>query len=385
MSDEWVEATLSDLVSVKPGKYIPKSDYVEDGAYWIYGSNSVMGRYDKALVEEPHVVMAAVGAYAGASRYSEAPSWVNNNAFALVPNERVTPFFIYLWLSGVLDLAQVLAGTGQPYVKRPRLLDQKVLLPPLPVQLRIVDLIAHLDNHLAKLQIEREALEAARHVALRLSLAGDLLDELGSEWSTSTLGEVTEIRGGGTPSTKEPDFWGGEIVWLTPTEVVKADGQRIGSSERCITQQGLNHSSAKLLPEGSVLLTTRASVGFVAISDKPLATNQGFQSLIPGNQVLPQFLMYWIQGNRDEFTQRASGSTFPEISKKKVASIPITYPSLALQNRIVSLMADMDEQIIALTEEFDGLSDLRSSLLSNLLSGTVEVLHNYDSLLSEVA
>jgi hypothetical protein len=180
------------------------------------------------------------------------------------------------------------------------------------------------------------------------------------EWLHTTLGGTAEIYGGGTPSTKEPAYWGGEITWLTPTEVVRADGQRISASERTITEAGLANSSAKLLPRGSVLLTTRASIGFTAIADAPVATNQGFQSLIPHDQVLPEFLMYWIQGNREEFTRRAGGSTFPEISKSKVADIPITVPPLSVQRRIVDLMAHLDNHIANLRAEREAAVEVLS-------------------------
>lgn len=188
------------------------------------------------------------------------------------------------------------------------------------------------------------------------------------EWLHTTLGGTAAIYGGGTPSTKEPAYWGGEIVWLTPTEVVRADGQRISASERTITESGLTNSSAKLLPRGSVLLTTRASVGYVAISDAPVCTNQGFQSLVPNDQVLPEFLMYWIQGNRDEFTSRAGGSTFPEISKSKVADIPIAIPPLPVQRRIVDLMAHLDNHLANLRAERACAQDVETGSLAALVS-----------------
>ena len=181
---------------------------------------------------------------------------------------------------------------------------------------------------------------------------------MSDEWVETTLGEIAQITGGGTPSTKLPEFWGGDVVWLTPTEVVAADGQVISDSARTITTEGLDRSSAKLLPKGTVLLTSRASVGFVAIAGRELATNQGFQSLVPTGSVLSGFLMCWIQANREEFTRRASGSTFPEVSGKKVATIPITLPPLAVQRRIVDLMAHLDNHLANLRAERDAAEQL---------------------------
>lgn len=190
---------------------------------------------------------------------------------------------------------------------------------------------------------------------------------MNEEWLMSTLGESCEIVGGGTPSTKEAHYWGGDIAWLSPTEVVRQDGRWILDSERTITEQGLARSSAKLLPRGSVLVTTRASVGFVALAGCEVATNQGFQSLICGPDLIPEFLMYWVQANRDEFRQRAGGSTFPEVSKAKVKAIPITYPPVAVQRRIVDLMEHLDNQVDQLRAEAHAVRVARSAAQSQLV------------------
>ncbi len=186
---------------------------------------------------------------------------------------------------------------------------------------------------------------------------------MSDEWVETTLERCAKIVGGGTPSTKVPEYWGGDVVWLAPTEVVKQDGMRIATSERTITATGLSASSAKLLPRNTVLVTTRASVGFTAITDTELATNQGFQSLIPEPGVLPEFLMMWVQANRDAFQSRASGSTFPEISKTKVRTIPISLPPLSVQARIVDLLERLDTQIANLEQEREALLTLLHSCL----------------------
>lgn len=189
------------------------------------------------------------------------------------------------------------------------------------------------------------------------------------QWTTAVLADVAQIVGGGTPSTKVPRFWGGDVAWLAPTEVVRQDGMRIKRSERTITREGLASSSAKLLPRNTVLVTTRASVGFTALADVELATNQGFQSLIPGPQLLPEFLMFWVQANRDEFTRRAGGSTFPEINKSKVKSIPITYPPLPVQRRIVDLMQHLDAHISNLDDELGRARSILDTWLDSWLVG----------------
>jgi type I restriction enzyme S subunit len=187
-------------------------------------------------------------------------------------------------------------------------------------------------------------------------------------WVETTLGEVASVIGGGTPSTTNPDFWEGDVIWLTPTEVVAIDGKTVGDSVRKLTQSGLKNSGARLLPAGTVILTSRASVGFAAISERELATNQGFQSLVPGDRALAKYLMFWIQNNRSEFDSRAAGSTFKEISKTNVKSIKLNLPPLQEQKRIVDLISSVDSYINALQHQADSARKSRNAVLHEMLS-----------------
>jgi type I restriction enzyme S subunit len=187
-------------------------------------------------------------------------------------------------------------------------------------------------------------------------------------WTETTLGEIAEVIGGGTPSTSVPEYWGNDVVWLTPTEIVENDGKTVSDSIRKLSYEGLASSGAQILPEGSVVLTSRASVGFVAISECELSTNQGFQSLVPGKNVLAYFLMYWIQNNRNEFESRAAGSTFKEISKKNVKSIKLYLPPLKEQKSIVDLISTVDSYIEALEQQSESARKSRSAVLHEMLS-----------------
>ncbi|UUZ60569.1 restriction endonuclease subunit S [Nocardioides sp. B-3] len=189
-----------------------------------------------------------------------------------------------------------------------------------------------------------------------------------TEWVETTLGDIADVVGGGTPSTKQANYWGGEVLWLTPGELTKREGEVITSTDRTISAAGLAASSAKLLPKDAVLLTSRATVGAVGLAGQPMATNQGFQSLVAGDSVLPKFLLYWVQANRSEFEGRATGSTFPEISGKKVRAIPIMLPSLIEQRRIVSVLDAVDCQIGALAHEADSLEDVMKTLIEDALA-----------------
>jgi type I restriction enzyme S subunit len=187
-------------------------------------------------------------------------------------------------------------------------------------------------------------------------------------WKDTTLGEVSEVVGGGTPSTSIPEYWDGEIVWLTPTEITSQDGKYVADSIRKISKLGFKNSGAQMLPIGSVILTSRASVGFVAISGVELCTNQGFQSLVPNNSVEAKFLMYWIQQNRSEFESRSAGSTFKEISKSNVKSIKLSLPPLHEQKRIVDLISSVDSYTEALQQQLESAKKSRNAVLHELLT-----------------
>jgi type I restriction enzyme S subunit len=187
-------------------------------------------------------------------------------------------------------------------------------------------------------------------------------------WVETSLGEIAEVVGGGTPSTTIGEYWDGDIVWLTPTEITSQDGTVVSDSIRKITDLGFKNSGAQMLPRDSVILTSRASVGFVALSGKELCTNQGFQSLIPKPSVLSKFLMFWIQQNRPEFESRSAGSTFKEISKSNVKSIKLQLPPLPEQKRIVDLISSVDSYIEALEQQLGSVRSASNAHLEKIVS-----------------
>lgn len=188
-------------------------------------------------------------------------------------------------------------------------------------------------------------------------------------WSRTTIGAAADVVGGGTPRTSEPSYWGGPIPWITPTEVVAAEGAAITTTTRTLTELGLQKSGARLLPEASILVTSRATVGAVAMAGCQMATNQGFAALIAGPLLVPKFLMLWSQANAGEFRMRAGGSTFPEISRSVVREIPIDIPPLDEQRRIVDIIGSLDATIAAADQAIAKATRARQALLLELIAG----------------
>ena len=282
--------------------------------------------------------------------------------------------FLRLWLQYAAEVGLLHAvGTTRASLNIGEIRKTALWLPPEDERRRIVDLVGSIDTYIDRLETQIETTRTARS-----ALLSELLSNPGDDWQETTLGEAAEVVSGGTPRTAEPDFWNGEIVWVTPTEVVANEGKVISDSERKITVEGLAGSSAKMLPVDAVLLTSRATIGAVALAGVPLATNQGFASLVCGDDLTPRFAMYWCQANTSEFLSRAGGNTFLEVSRKKVAAIPLLLPPLEEQRRIVDLVGSIDEQVSSLESQVESVVALRSGVLSELLSGERLLDESYD-------
>ena len=166
-----------------------------------------------------------------------------------------------------------------------------------------------------------------------------------SAWSEVAIGEIADVVGGGTPSTKQADNFDGEIPWLTPKDLSGKHDRYVERGERSLSQKGLNSSSAKLLPAGSVLLSTRAPIGYVALAKNPIATNQGFRSLVLRDYAVPEYLYYWLKLNTDELERHASGSTFRELSGSSLKGIRLRLPPLDEQHTIARILGALDDRI----------------------------------------
>lgn len=182
-------------------------------------------------------------------------------------------------------------------------------------------------------------------------------------WEEKKLEEIGNFIGGGTPNTAIQEYWDGGIPWYTPTEIKNGD---LKSSNRTITEKGLNNSSAKLLPQGTILITTRATIGDVAISKEECTTNQGFQSLVVNDSESNLFWFYWIIGHKEELIKRASGSTFKEISKNEIKNITSYSPKKQEQQRIADCLFSLDELIEATAQKVEALKKHKKGLMQRL-------------------
>ncbi|TCM79256.1 restriction endonuclease subunit S [Rhodovulum steppense] len=170
------------------------------------------------------------------------------------------------------------------------------------------------------------------------------------------LAEVATVINGGTPKSKVAEYWGGDIQWLTPKDMGRMDGREIGETPRRISESGLCNSSARLVPARSVILSTRAPIGHLAVNTVPMAFNQGCRGLVPGESLDHLYLYYFLLANRALLESLGTGTTFKELSSSNLKSVKIPLPPLEDQRRIVAV----------LDEAFVGLARARAHAEANL-------------------
>jgi type I restriction enzyme S subunit len=177
---------------------------------------------------------------------------------------------------------------------------------------------------------------------LREIKADEIPFDIPESWEWVRLGEVGEIVGGGTPKTGSSEFWnGGNIPWLTPADMKFVPGKYVENGERSITEKGLKGSSARLMPKGTIIYSSRAPIGYIAIANNDLATNQGFKSLVPYELRINEYMYYCLISRTNEIISRASGTTFKEISGSEFGLTVVPLPPLEEQKRIVAKIEEL--------------------------------------------
>ena len=189
--------------------------------------------------------------------------------------------------------------------------------------------------------------------------------EFSGEWNKYTINDLATVVGGGTPDTTVKSYWGGDIQWFTPSEIGK--NKYVDFSKRTITRDGLDNSSAKLLPLHTILLSSRATVGECSIASNECTTNQGFQSLI-AKQCNIDFLYYLIQTKKKDLIRNACGSTFLEISANEIRKIKVAVPVQNEQEQIAKLLSLIDERIATQNKIIEDLKKLKSAISKYLFT-----------------
>ena len=221
--------------------------------------------------------------------------------------------------------------------------------------------------------------------------------DIPSSWQWTAIKKLGDVVSGGTPSTKAPEYWGGNVIWFTPSDLTGCKSKFIARGAKTLTDEGLAKSSAKAMPAGSVMFSSRAPVGYVAINEVPSATNQGFKSIIPHQELFNEYLYYYLKAAKHIAETRATGTTFKELSGSAFAALPVPMSPTNEQRRIVerieALFAEIDRGVESLRAAKSTIGLYRQSLLKSAFEGRLtadwraqnpDKLENPDALLARI-
>lgn len=200
------------------------------------------------------------------------------------------------------------------------------------------------------------------------------LGQVPKGWEVKAIGEVVETLGGGTPNTKNPEYWNPpKHNWTTPKDLSNLSAPVLLQTERKLSEAGLEKVSSGLLPAGTLLMSSRAPIGYLAISHAPIAINQGYIAIPPNGRLSPLFMLFWCKVNMETIKARANGSTFMEISKKAFKPIPAIVPSVAVLDFFENIASSIFSRIFCNEEQIQSLTNLRDTLLPRLISGQLRI------------
>ena len=399
MREGWVQTTLGEVAVINPR---PTKKRAADHSFKYVDIGSV--RYGTELSRESLETYTPTTAPSRAKREILSRDVVlstvrpNLRGMAIVPDslngevastgfavlrakpDLCTPGFVWAVVSsdGLSEsLTRVATGSNYPAVSATDVANQRVALPPLHEQRRIVDLMDSVDAAISAAQAEVDA-----GVGLRNRMLEHELGNPADDWEQTTLGEIADWYSGATPKVTNRSFYeGGNIPWAKIGDVNNGE---ITETEVMITAPGLREIG-RTAPAGSVLVTMYGSIGRSALVKREMATNQAITWGVPKNSVSSEFLFLLTKSSEKRFDALGRGATQRNINRKIVKDLAIDLPPQVEQQRIVAKMAALDSAVTAAETALDRLREVRSSMLTVLLSGEHEIPETYDQFLTEAA
>ena len=278
--------------------------------------------------------------------------------------------------------APLFTGATIKHLPRQQLAMVEVDVPPMAVQERIADVLSAYDDLIENNRrritlLEQAARELYREWFVRLRFPGHentrIVDGQPEGWERKKIAEVCLTTGGGTPSTRRAEYWDGDITWVVPTDVTNNDCLVLLDSARKITEKGLRESSAKMVPAETILMTSRASVGFFAMMDREACTNQGFINIVPHDEGIRLYFLFNFRHRVPEIRSHAQGTTYPEISKGRFREMDVVIPTRAIAAEFSRRTSEVIDQVRCLKRSTSALTQARDLLLPRLMSGKVAI------------
>lgn len=376
-----------DFAVLQRGFDLPVQDRTA-GDIPVVASNGVVGWHSDAKVRGPGVITGRSGTI-GKVMVLQEDFWPLNTTLYVKDFKGNIPQYVGLVLE-TMNLPDHAGGSTVPSLNRNVLDDVPVFCPPLPVQRRIVDLMTHLDAHIANLQAERECVFEARmaHLASALGGHGDSETRLDG-WKKCCLGDLAEWHGGLTPSMSEPAYWSpSDVPWISSKAVL---GTVLARTEKSVSWRALDETSLKLVDPGSTVVVVRSGILIhtLPVAYVPFActVNQDVKVGSPHEDVDGRFLTLIFEAHATEFLSkyRKTGTTVQSLNFSALLAHPLHIPPFGLQREIADLIFEYDRIAKSLDAEIGELSELRGGLLGSLLAGEVVLPDEYAAFVSEVA
>jgi type I restriction enzyme, S subunit len=399
-NNNWKKSTWGDEVVLEYGKALRGYD-PDRGLFRVFGSNGPIGWTSDYLFDGPGVILGRKGAYRGVE-YSDKPFFVIDTAYSVKPLSAMNMRWLYYAVK-YHKLGEIDDGSPIPSTTRAAVYVKDLEMPVRKEQDRIADILGTLDDKIELNRRTNETLEAMAKALFKSwfvdfdpvrekaagrqppgldtataklfhdSFEDSPLGPVPKGWRVSQIGDEVEAVGGSTPSTDNPSYWNGTIPFATPKDLSTLSVPLISSSERAITEAGLGCISSGLLPVGTVLLSSRAPIGYLAITTVPLSVNQGFVAMKCTGSLPNYYVLQWARQNMETIIANANGTTFLEISKKNFRPITVLVPDKAVLSEFVALIEPLFRRIASSSEESRTLAATRDALLPKLLSGEVSV------------
>lgn len=376
---------LKTLAKYPTGK-LNSSAAVEDGEYPFFTCAHDIYRIDQYSYDGEYVLLG------GNNASGDFPIFYYNGKFdAYQRTYLIQPLSDdtdtkYLFYSIGLKLHQMKAnasGIATKFLTQPILNNINIEYRDIDEQKRIADILSAYDNLIENNNkrirlLEQIAENLYKEWFVRFRFPGyenvEFENGIPKGWEIKSIGKIGNVVGGGTPSTSIEEYWGGDIPWITPADLSNYSHTFIKAGATNITTLGLEKSSAKMLPQNTVLLSSRAPVGYVVIAANPICTNQGFKSVVcDTNIVEPYYLYFVLRSNRSLLEQYATGATFPELSASTFRKIKFLIPEISIQKRFANALRDIFKLSDDLVEQNKCLIKQRDMLLPRLMSGKLEV------------
>jgi type I restriction enzyme S subunit len=379
----WREVRLGDLVTFQRGHDLPRKE-MKDGPYPVVGSNGIIGYHSEYTTDAPCITIGRSG-NVGNPFLLKCKTWAHNTTLYVKEFKNTDPIFIY-YLLKTLDLGHYAGGSAVPTLNRNHIHPILVSAPEsikeqhsIAVTLSVLDDMIELNNQINKtLEEMAQAIFKSWFVDFEPFKDEEFEEsELGlipKGWRVGKLSDVGEIIGGGTPSKSKPEYYSKKgIPWITPKDLSINKNKYISRGEIDISELGLRESSARLMPKGTVLFSSRAPIGYIAIAKNAVTTNQGFKSVVPFENISSEYIYLLLKNSINEIESRATGSTFKEISGGEMKKVPIILPPKEIIRKFNEIATTLGKIQASLEDENNILMSIRDTLLPKLMSGEIRV------------